>query len=99
MQDTMAKNMAKQGLLRIIHTSSYYPSSGIAANRDVPEEVRQKVLKALLNFKPLGKDKSDLYHWERTEMPLGFIATKNQDYKALKDWSVKLGFLKQNKTQ
>ena len=99
MQDTMAKNMAKQGLLRIIHTSSYYPSSGIAASRDVPEEVRQKVLKALLNFKPQGKDKPGLYNWNYTEMPLGFIAAKNQDYKGLKEWSVKLGFLKEKKAQ
>ena len=99
MQDTMAKNMAKQGLLRIIHTSAFYPSSGIAVSRDVPEEVRQKVLKALLNFKPLGKDKPDLHHWERTEMPLGFIAARSKDYKTLKEWSVKLGFLKENKAQ
>lgn len=97
MQDTMAKRMVKQGLLRIIHTSNYYPSSGIAANRDVPVEVINKVRQALLNFRPAGKDKEGLYHWNRTEMPLGFSIAKIDDYNELRRWSIQLGFMEETK--
>lgn len=93
MQDTMAKIMAKQGLLRIIHSSNYYPSSGIAANQDIPDEVVNKVKQALLNFKPQGKNEKGLYNWERTEMPLGFTEAKIDDYAELRKWSVRLGFV------
>lgn len=92
MQDTMAHDMEKQGLLRILHTSDYYPSSGIAANKSVPLEIVEKVKRALLNFKPNGKDKEGLYNWDRTEMPLGFTQAKVSDYKELRDWSTQLGF-------
>jgi ABC-type phosphate/phosphonate transport system substrate-binding protein len=36
MQDTMGRELEKQGMVRIIHTSRYYPSSGIAANKGRP---------------------------------------------------------------
>ncbi len=93
MQDTLAKVMVNQGLLRIIHTSNYYPSSGIAANCDVPAEIVDKVKQALLNFKPQGKDKKGLYNWERTEMPLGFTMANIDDYRELRKWSTQLGFI------
>ncbi len=93
MQDTMAKNMAKKNLLKIIHTSAYYPSSGIVANKNVPTEVLNKVKQALLNFEPQGKDKEYLYHWYRTEMPLGFTPAHISDYSELKKWAVEFGFL------
>jgi len=93
MQDTMAKNMEKKNLLRIIHSSSNYPSSGIVANRNVSKEVLTKVKQALINFKPQGKHKSGLYHWERTEMPLGFTSAHINDYSELKKWAVRLGFI------
>ncbi len=94
MQDTMARSMAEQGLVRIIFTSDYYPSSGIAANKDVPKVVLEKVKQALLDFQPQGKDGAELYNWEKTEMPLGFVAASKDDYTELKHWSMRLGFLK-----
>jgi len=93
MQDTMARSMVKQGLLRTIHTSDYYPSSGIAANKDVPKEVLKKVRKALLDFKPKGKDMVDLYNWDKTEMPLGFVEANMSDYDDLYKWSVSFNFI------
>lgn len=93
MQDTMAKSLEQKGLLRIIYTSNYYPSSGIATNQDVPVEVVNKVKKALLNFKPQTKNKKGLYKWERTEMPLGFTGANINDYSELRNWSIKLGFI------
>jgi phosphonate transport system substrate-binding protein len=48
MQDTLGEELAAAGLLRIIYTSQYYPSSGIAANKDVPPEVLDRVRQALL---------------------------------------------------
>lgn len=93
MQDTMAKNMVKKNLLRIIYTSNNYPSSGIVANRNVSDKALQKVKQALINFKPKGKDEPGLYNWDRTEMPLGFTAAHIDDYSELKKWAVRLGFI------
>lgn len=97
MQDQLAKKLAAQGLIKIIHTSRYYPSSGIAANKTVPEETISKVTQALLNFKPKDKHKSGLHHWDRTEMPNGFVKAEESDYNNLKKWSLKLGFLVDSK--
>jgi len=91
MQDTMGRQMAEKGFIRIIYTSRFYPSSGIAANKDVPGEVVEKVKQALLGFKPKGKDAEGLYHWERTEMPNGFTEANDADYADLREWSIKLG--------
>lgn len=96
MQDTMAKLMEQKELVRIIYTSNYFPSSGIVANQELPEEVITRVKQALLDFKPQGKDKKGLYHWDRTEMPLGFAKAELNDYEELKKWSFQLGFIKQN---
>jgi len=93
MQDTMAKNMANQGLVKILHTSNYYPSSGIAYNPDISNEVVEKMKQALMAFDPKGKHKHNLYNWDKTEMPGGFTAAKSSDYDELLNWSVKLGFL------
>jgi len=93
MQDTMAKDMASQGLLKILHTSHYYPSSGIAANKNVPIEVLNKVKEALLAFDPMGKHRKNLYNWEKTEMPLGFSEAVEDDYLELRKWSIKLSFM------
>jgi len=91
MQDTLAEQLAKRGIVRILHRSKYYPSSGIAVNRDVPKEVIDRVRAALLAFDPAGKDGQSLYHWERTEMPQGFKAAHVQDYHELEKWIQKLG--------
>ncbi len=93
MQDIMGRRLAEEGLIRIIYTSKFYPSSGIAANRNVPPEVINKVKQALLDFDPTGKDATGLYHWDQTEMAGGFIEARDEDYAELRDWSVKLGLL------
>ncbi len=94
MQDAMAKAMAGEGLLRVLYMSRYYPSSGIAANKDVAPGVLKKVKRALLGFDPLGRDKEGLYDWQKTEMPNGFKAGGAADYAVLRDWMVRFGILK-----
>ncbi len=69
----MGGELAKKGLVRILHTSRYYPSSGIAANKDVQKEVLAKVKQALIDFQPKGHDADGLYNWNKTEMPYGFV--------------------------
>jgi phosphonate transport system substrate-binding protein len=93
MQDTLAETMEKQGLLRILYRSPYFPGSGIVANDQVSTEVIKVVKQALLDFQPLGKDKDKLYHWDKTEMPLGFSPAKLDRYTNLKQWAIQLGFL------
>lgn len=97
MQDTMGEELAAAGLLRIIYTSQYYPSSGIAANKNVRPEVLDKVRQALLDFDPQGRDAPDLYHWDSTEMPNGFIEAEEEDYTELLEWAIKLGYLVEEK--
>ena len=94
MQDTMAKSLQQRELVRIIYTSNYYPSSGIFANSEVNQYVLSKVSDALLAFKPKGQQASTLYNWDKTEMPNGFIAASDGDYRVLRDWLIRLGFLK-----
>jgi phosphonate transport system substrate-binding protein len=96
MQDTMGRELEKQGMVRIIHTSRYYPSSGIAANKDVNPEVIGKIRQALLDFQPTGKDAEGLHNWNRTEMPLGFTLAKDEDYSELREWGLRLGVFKIN---
>jgi len=93
MQDTMARNMAKKNLLRIIFSSNNYPSSGIVANKNISEKTLKKVTQALIDFNPKGKDKAGLYNWDRTEMPMGFTIAHISDYYELKKWAVRLGFI------
>jgi len=93
MQDTIGRRLAKDGLLRILHTSKRYPSSGIAANKDVPQDVLRKIKQALLDFEPTGRDAAGLYHWDRTEMAGGFIEAREGDYAEIVKWAEKLGYL------
>jgi len=58
--------------------------SGIVVNKDVPEEIADKVKTALLQFDPAGKHKDGLINWDKTEMPGGFTDVKPQDYDVLK---------------
>jgi len=99
MQDQLAKQLATQGLVEIMHTSEYYPSSGIVANPNLPTDILKKIQTALLNFKPQGKDQQGLYNWDSTEMPLGFTLANANDYDNLRKWSIKLGFLKLEEPQ
>ena len=93
MQDVLGQELADAGIIRIFHTSKYYPSSGIVANKDVPPEIIEKVKKALLDFDPTGKHAEGLYNWDKTEMPNGFKEAKDEDYDELRKWAVKLGFI------
>ncbi|MEA3225824.1 MAG: phosphate/phosphite/phosphonate ABC transporter substrate-binding protein [Planctomycetota bacterium] len=91
MQDLLGRRLAEEGFVRIIHTSEFYPSSGIAANRDLPPEVIKKVKQALLDFKPTGAHAEGLYHWDRTEMANGFCEAHDEDYAKLREWAIKFG--------
>lgn len=92
-QDTMANNLSRQGLLKILYTSKYYPSSGIAANKDVQPEIIEKVKKALLDFQPTGRDAEGLYSWGKTEMPNGFVESLDANYDELRYWARKFDYL------
>ena len=92
MQDTMGKELATQGLVRIIHTSDYYPSSGIAANAQVTDAIIAKLQHAMLEFNPSAQHKPALYNWHKTEMPNGFGKASTKDYQILSHWISKLGF-------
>ncbi|MBL4608429.1 MAG: phosphate/phosphite/phosphonate ABC transporter substrate-binding protein [Pseudomonadales bacterium] len=92
MQDALAKSLAERGVVKIIYTSRYFPSSGIVSNKAVPEAVCKAVKNALLDFDPQGRDKHTLFHWDKTEMPKGFTDS-HDDYKDLREWSIRLGFL------
>ena len=97
MQDTMADTMVEQGLVRVLYASRYYPSSGIAAHADLQHEVIARVKQALLDFKPTGRDKNSLYHWDRTEMPNGFVDSNDTDYDELRKWINYFGLLESSK--
>lgn len=86
LQDTLATQLAGKNLVKIIHTSEPYPSSGIVANKTVPVSVINKVRQALIDFDPQGKDKQGLLNWEKTEMPHGFEAAHEEDYLPLYKW-------------
>jgi len=99
MQDTMGRKMAEDGLIRIIHTSRFYPSSLIAANKNVPPDVVAKVKQALLDFQPKGRDAAGLYHWDRTEMPNGFVEAHDEAYAELRKWCRKFGMLSEQQEE
>lgn len=82
-QDSLAFGLEKGESIRIIALSDYYPRSGIAVNKDVPEEIADKVKRALLLFDPAGKHKDGLINWDKTEMSGGFSDVKPQDYDVL----------------
>lgn len=83
-QEPMGRELARAGQARILFISRAFPTSGIAANRDVPPETLAKVREALLDFQPRGRDAEGLYDWEKTEMPLGFVAAREDDYNELR---------------
>ncbi len=93
MQDTMARNLASDGKVRILAVSEDYPSSGIAARKGLPADVLAKIRKALLAFDPLGRDKADLYNWKSTEMPNGFTNASAVDYASMREHLRALGLL------
>ncbi len=79
LQDTLALALAERGLVRILALSEPYPSSGIVAGPGVPEKTAQMVREALLTLDPGGRDRTFLYHWERSEMPMGFAPARDEE--------------------
>jgi len=97
MQDTLAEEFASKRLLHVLYASPYYPSSGIAANQDITKEVLEKITKALIAFEPEGKHKELLYHWDKTEMPKGFVLANSNDYTELRKWMIRFNLLTEAK--
>lgn len=93
LQDILGTELARKGIVRVLYTSSCYPSSGIVAGRAVPEEVRERVRRALLDFRPQGRDAAGLYHWDMTEMAGGFVPARESDYAELSRWARRFGLL------
>ncbi len=93
MQDTLGQTLAEQELVRILHLSDPFPSSGIVANASLPPEMVERITAALVAFDPRGRHREGLHHWERTEMPNGFIAASPGDYDALHYWSMEFGVI------
>lgn len=91
MQDTLARELVAAGKLRILQVSAYYPSSCLAANKEVAPEALAKVQKALLDMEPKGRHATVLVDWDRSEMANGFVAARNEDYAELRRWSYQLG--------
>lgn len=93
MQDILARRLSKEGILRILACSKHYSSSGIALAPHVPDDVAEKIRKALLAFDPNGKNAQELYHWQRTEMANGFVRAEETDYLELRQAMIKFGML------
>ncbi|WP_448591169.1 PhnD/SsuA/transferrin family substrate-binding protein [Thermoflexus hugenholtzii] len=93
LQDTLALALAERGLVRILALSEPYPSSGIIAGPGVPEKTARMVQAALLALDPAGRDQASLYHWERSEMPLGFVLARDEEYADLYRIAREIGML------
>ncbi|MCL5677483.1 MAG: phosphate/phosphite/phosphonate ABC transporter substrate-binding protein [Firmicutes bacterium] len=94
-QDTLGRELVRQGLLRIVAESDPFPSSTISASPTVPDQVLKAVTKALLDFAPTGRDAAGLYHWEQSEMPLGFVPVDGEALARVERLAEEVGLLKQ----
>lgn len=94
-QDTLANNLEERGLARILALSEDYPSSGIVVGAHVPQKTALLLQDALIGLDPLGADAENLYQWNRTEMPGGFVLAADEDYDALRQAAESLGLLEQ----
>jgi phosphonate transport system substrate-binding protein len=93
LQDTLAHDLARRGLVRILALSEPYPSSGIVAAPTVPARTMETVRQALLALDPTGADAGALYHWQRSEMPNGFVSANDEDYADLRRIAREIGLL------
>lgn len=93
MQDTMARRLVGEGKLRIIHTSAFFPSSGIAASKTLAPEALEKIRAALIDLQPKGRDKAELHNWGRSEMPNGFVPAEEGDYARLRQALIDFGMM------
>lgn len=92
-QDTLAFELEGRGLIRILALSDPYPSSGIVASPEVPEETVEIIRSALLALDTTGADSGRLYHWERSEMPWGFVPATDSEYDELRRIAREVGLL------
>jgi len=93
LQDTLARDLARRGLVRILALSDPYPSSGIVAAPEVPAKTVEIVRQALLTLDPVGRDADTLYHWQRSEMPRGFVRARDDEYAELRRIAQEIGLL------
>jgi phosphonate transport system substrate-binding protein len=80
MQAPLAIELEKKGLVRIVALSEGYPSSVIAANRNVDPALVSLVREAVLAMEPTGRDRRTLYRWDLTDAPGGYMATEPAAY-------------------
>ncbi len=85
---SLALELASKDLVRILCSSGFYPARGIAANRDVPLEVRNQIKQALLDFK-----KPDPTSQNPTLQVPAFCETTDEDYTQLRQWCREFGLL------
>jgi len=71
-QDTLARQLASEGKIKILATSKPYPSSLICYVKTVEPSVLAAMKTALLKMDPAGIHRDLLGGWDRTEMPNGF---------------------------
>lgn len=95
LQDTLAHDLAERGLVRIVVLSEPYPSSGIIAAPNVPRDTLQRLQDALVSLTPAEIGTGVLYHWERTEMPGGYVVAQDADYDNLRQIAGEVGLLEQ----
>lgn len=94
MQDTLARELARQGKVRIVAMSRNYPASLICANSQVAPELVEKVRRALLEFDPAGIADSRLTeNWSRSEMPTGFAPYQDQAFAEIERLAKRYGLL------
>ena len=93
MQETMARDLAGAGLLRVLAVSDRWPSSGVFASDRVPAAARERLREALLAFDPAGPLPVPLHDWERTEMAGGFAPADAADWDRVESWMRRFGLL------
>ncbi len=93
LQDTLGEALAAAHRVKVLFASKEHPSSGIAASALLPPEVVDRLRRALLDFDPTGRHRDALYRWDRTEMPKGFVAARDDDYRELRDAMRRLALL------
>jgi phosphonate transport system substrate-binding protein len=91
--NTLAKSMSSDGELKIIKVSQPYPSTVIAYNTAIDEEIIEEIRAALIAFEPMGKQSSMLFDWDKTEMPMGFTKVNEPGLNKIKVLARKYGLL------
>ncbi|MCC6175758.1 MAG: PhnD/SsuA/transferrin family substrate-binding protein [Chloroflexi bacterium] len=93
-QDTLGWQLIQEGRLRLVAESEPYPSSVIAVAPFVSPAVVDAVRTALLDLDTTGRDAPRLYHWERSEMPLGFMLIDPSRLDRVREHAEELGILR-----